>query len=58
MLASATQQAALLQQALPLMLPVRPDVLRARLGGALDGSEAGPEFDGLTSAGLPEQQAL
>lgn len=58
MLAFATQQATLLQQALPFMLPVCPKALRAKLGDVLDSLKARPAIDGLKDAGFTEQQAI
>lgn len=58
MLQFATQQAGLLQQALPCMLPVSPKALRAKLDDVIDGLRARPAIEGLKEAGLTEQQAV
>lgn len=58
MLAFATQQASLLQQALPFMLPVCPDKVSAKLAEVLDQRlGARGAITNLTSHGYTEQQA-
>lgn len=58
MLAFATQQASLLQQALPFMLPVCPEKVSAKLAEVLDMRlGARGAISHLTSHGYTEQQA-
>ena len=57
MLAFATQQATLLQQALPFMLPVCPSKVAEKLNQVLNSLHAKPIVEKLVAAGLSELQA-